>query len=371
VSSKREVPLVLVVDDDVTTNRMIQAILGRAGFRTATAASAAGALAAFKEHHPDLVLLDVNLPDGSGFDVCLQLQAHPGASPAPVLFISANDDISSKLKGFEAGGVDYIPKPVSGEEVIARVSTHLRLKEASETLARLHAERIQRLASAQETLMPPPADLPEARFEIALRQVLLAGGDFYDVIPTGNRVVDYMVADASGHDLAASFWTASLKTLLGEYATPFQSPREVLRSINNALCRILPQGIYFTLLYARLNRQTGKLRLVNAAHPPALLLAADGASGVFLRQSGDVVGTFPDAVFDSMEVKVRPGDRLFLFTDGLIELRGAREEGMSRLLETACASRGLRLQDQVQRIYQQTVEAVEVTDDIVLMGVEV
>jgi sigma-B regulation protein RsbU (phosphoserine phosphatase) len=367
----RLAPLVFVVDDDVTTNRMIQAILSRAGFRTTGAFTATGALAGFREHRPDLVLLDVNLPDGSGFEVCRRMQTVQGAVQTPVLFISANEDVPSKLQGFEAGGVDYIPKPVSGEEMLARVSTHLRLRQASETLARLQAERIQRLASAQETLMPTPADLPEAKFEIALQQVLQAGGDFYDVIPIGSRVTDYIVADTSGHDLAASFWTAALKTLISEYATPAQSPRDVLRSINNSLCRILPQGIYFTVIYGRLNRQSSKLLLVSAAHPPALLVRRGGACGELLRQASDVVGSFPDATFDSIEVTVRPGDRFFLFTDGLIELHGAREAGLSCLRETACAFPDLSLRDHVREIHHKLVDGLELRDDIVLMGVEV
>ena len=108
-------------------------------------------------------------------------------------------------------GTDYITKPIVGAEEIARVRTHLRLRQAYEMLAELQAERVQQLASAQRNLMPRPKDFPEARFQVSLRQALAAGGDFYDVIPAGQDSVDYLVADASGHDLAASLWTASLK----------------------------------------------------------------------------------------------------------------------------------------------------------------
>jgi len=150
----RRSPLILIVDDDTVTNQMIQTILAWAGFDTACAFDVAGPLAGIREHHPDLILLDVRLPDGSGFDVCRQIQGEPGASQAPVLFISSNEDVSTKVQGFEAGGVDYITKPLAGAEIIARVRTHLRLKQAYEMLAELQAERIQWLATAQEALMP-------------------------------------------------------------------------------------------------------------------------------------------------------------------------------------------------------------------------
>jgi phosphoserine phosphatase RsbU/P len=100
--------------------------------------------------------------------------------------------------------VDYITKPFAGAEILARVRTHLRLRAAHEALAELEADRVQRLVSSQQSLMPLPEDVPEARFEICIRQALKAGGDFYDVIPSGNRIVDHVVTDASGHDLGVS-----------------------------------------------------------------------------------------------------------------------------------------------------------------------
>ena len=88
--------------------------------------------------------------------------------------------------------------------MIARVRTHLRLRHAHQRLAELQAERLHQLADAQQNLMPRAEDLPEARFEVSIRPVLAAGGDFYDVFPAGEGIMDYLVADASGHNLAAS-----------------------------------------------------------------------------------------------------------------------------------------------------------------------
>lgn len=366
-----QAPQVLVVDDDPTTNRMLQGILARGGFRATPAFDASQALRYVADSPPDLVLLDVNLPDGNGLDVCRRLRNGAASGHIPVLFISSDDEVATKVKGFEAGAVDYIPKPFAGEEVLARVGTQLRLKKAYESLAELQAERIQRLASAQETLMPQPVQFPEARFEVSLKQVSSAGGDFYDVIAVGHQVVDYIVSDASGHDLASSFWTASLKSLLSTYSNPASSPREVLRSINGTLCRILPQGVFFTMVYARLNRVTGKLLLVNAGHPPAILIGPNRPEPLVVRQEGDLIGAFADVAFDSVEIPVRRGDRLMLSSDGLIELFGHWETGLARL-STACqARRGEPLGEMVHAVVAELTHGVRVTDDIVLMGVEV
>jgi len=369
--SLRRTPLILVVDDDPTTNRMLQGILVRGGFRVAQAANVAEALSRVTAEPPDLVLLDVQLPDGSGYDLCRRLHHGVGLTASPVLFISSNEDIGAKVMGFDAGGVDYITKPLAGAEVLARVSTHLRLKHASERLVELQAEQIQRLAGAQVTLMPMPEELPEAAFSASLVQVLSAGGDFYDVIPVGDRVTDYVVADASGHNLASSFWTASLKALLGEYAEAARQPLGIVQAINVALCRILPVGTFFTLLYARLNRQTARLTVVNAGHPPALLLRRQDHRMEVIWQNGDVAGAFKDAVFGAMEVPVRGGDRLFLYSDGLVELNGSRLIGIERLRE-ACLARGSEaLGPAVLAIQQGVTKGIRPDDDLLLMGVDV
>ena len=363
-------PLVFIVDDDISIVRTIDGFLKRAGFRTDSAEDVAGALEGIRAKRPDLVLLDVNLPDGSGFDVCKTLNNEASALTTPILFISANEDTSTKVRGFEVGGVDYITKPIVGAEVIARVRTHLRLKRAYERLAELQAERLHQLASAQRTLMPRPQDLPEAHFHVSIRQVLTAGGDFYDVIPAGQGVVDYLVADASGHDLAASLWTASLKALAAEYAGPLNLPVEIVRAINNSLCHILPRGAFFTLIYARVNHQTGRISLINAGHPPAIVSRSAAEEPLILRQEGDVVGAFADAVFGVAEVTLQPGDRLFLYTDGLIEGRGPYEEGLERLARACLARQNLPLRDAIPAVVEDVAVGPSPADDTLLMGVE-
>jgi sigma-B regulation protein RsbU (phosphoserine phosphatase) len=368
---KPKIPQILVVDDDITTNTILQKIMARAGFAATAAYTAAEAHNRVRDQVPDLVLLDINLPDADGLDVCHQLRGSARTSRTPVLFISANHDLATKVRGFEAGAVDYIPKPFAFEEVVARVSTHLRLKQAYESLADLQAERVQRLTRAQEILMPRPADLPAAQFAVSMQQVLQAGGDFYDVIPVGGNVFDYIVADASGHDLAAALWTAALKALLGEYASPINSPRDVLQSINSALGRILPPGVFFTLIYARLNRQTGRLSLANAGHPPAIVMHRQADQSTIVHQEGDVLGAFADGSFGAMDLQLRPGDRFFLYSDGLIEWSGQRETGLHRLLSACDGSRTGTLQENVSAVFAAVAAEAAAKDDVLFMGVEV
>lgn len=82
---------------------------------------------AAKEPHPDLILLDVMMPEMNGYEVCQQLKQIPSTSEIPVIFVTALDDLIGELRGFDVGGVDYILKPVIPEIVLARVKTHIEL----------------------------------------------------------------------------------------------------------------------------------------------------------------------------------------------------------------------------------------------------
>lgn len=362
--------LVLIVDDDPVTVRMLMGILGNAGFGTASAGSGGEAITQSLALRPDLVLLDVHLPDMDGFTVCKRMRSNSATADTPVLFISATEDTLVKAQGFDAGGVDYITKPLAGVEVIARVKTHLRLKHAYETLERLQAERVERLAASQKLILPTPDLMPDARFAVALKQIHGAGGDFYDVIPVGEGLVDYIVADASGHELETSLWTTAMKTLLHEHARSMFDPTGILRAVNRSLCRVMPDGLFFTVLYARLNRQSGKLTLVNGGHPPAICLRK-GDSFDVIDQTGDVIGAFSDASFEAKDIQLSRGDRFFLYTDGLVENNGGgRDVGIS-VLGCLCQSyRELPLSELVDAATIEMLGRTEVSDDIVLLGVE-
>jgi phosphoserine phosphatase RsbU/P len=364
-------PLVFIVDDDMVATRIIERTLLRSGIKSEVAHDVAAALNGIRQHPPDLILLDVSLPDGTGLDMCRQLQAEPGLSQIPVIFISAHEDVATKLKAFDAGAVDYIAKPLAAAEVLARVRTHLRLKRAYESLAQLQAQRIQNLAMAQKAIMPQPEDVPGARFEVAMRQVLKAGGDFYDVVPAGENVVDYIVADASGHDLAASIWTAALKTLLSEHSQSINTPRDVLQFINSSLLRIVPEGVFFTLVHARLNRASRELSLISAGHPPAILVPQGGGTMQVVRQSGDVLGAFSEVFFHCTVLPVIPGDRIFLYTDGLVEMQNDTEAGRANLLELLMQYRSEPLDRVVNRVVGDLCFGGPCRDDVVLMGIEV
>jgi signal transduction histidine kinase len=121
-------PVVLVVDDTPENLRLLHSLLSTRGFDVRPVTSGAEALRVVDAAPPDLVLLDVTMPVMDGFEVCRRLRAHPAHADIPVIFVTALTDVHDKVKGFEAGGDDYITKPFQIEEVTARVSHHIALR---------------------------------------------------------------------------------------------------------------------------------------------------------------------------------------------------------------------------------------------------
>jgi DNA-binding response OmpR family regulator/DNA-binding CsgD family transcriptional regulator len=142
---------VLLVDDNPANLGVLIDVLGKAGYRPLVAEDGERALHQMTHVQPDIVLLDVGMPGIDGFETCRRMKAQPGWADLPVLFMTARDDIVDKVAGFAAGAVDYITKPLQPDEVVARVKTHLRLRELQAELEEKNAElaeRNERLAAA-------------------------------------------------------------------------------------------------------------------------------------------------------------------------------------------------------------------------------
>lgn len=136
---------ILIVDDKPANLRILSTILTKAGHKVRAVTSGNMALITAKTMPPDIILLDVKMPDIDGYQVCQKLKQFPETAEIPIIFLSALQDVENKVKAFEAGGVDYIIKPFQFEEVLARVSIHISLKHAHNQLQKLNKELEKRV----------------------------------------------------------------------------------------------------------------------------------------------------------------------------------------------------------------------------------
>ncbi len=144
MTEKKEENRILVVDDIEENLKVLSETLIEEGFYPLQAKNGERAIQIAKKAKPDLILLDIKMPDMDGFETIALLKADPDTAEIPVIFISALNQIEDKVRGFRAGAVDYVSKPFQKEEVIARVSTHLRLRAALKAVE-LERERSDRL----------------------------------------------------------------------------------------------------------------------------------------------------------------------------------------------------------------------------------
>lgn len=146
---------ILIVDDTPVNLRLLSELLANKGYEVRAVTSGAMALTVVQSAPPELILLDIRMPEMDGFEVCQQLKADPSTCHIPVIFISALDEVWDKLRGFSVGAVDYITKPFQVIEVLARVEAHLSLRRLQQQLQ----EQNQRLQLEVQRRMKAESEL--------------------------------------------------------------------------------------------------------------------------------------------------------------------------------------------------------------------
>jgi len=141
VEEKGGNPLIFIAEDIPKNLQVLCNILRKESYRISAAGNGRQALNMIPEVRPDLILLDIMMPDINGFDVCEELQKNPKTKEIPIIFLTAKAETADIVRGLKAGAVDYITKPFNGAELLARVRTHLELKFAREELKELIATR--------------------------------------------------------------------------------------------------------------------------------------------------------------------------------------------------------------------------------------
>ncbi len=168
----------LVVDDDRLARQTMDIFLTREGYKVRCASNGEAALMLAGEDSPELILLDIRLPDMDGFEVCRRLKEDPQTANIPVIFISGLEEVADKVKGFEAGGVDYITKSFQREEVLARLETHLALRRLQKQIEAQNVQLQQEIAkskSAEEALADRTGQLERINRELVALNAELDG----------------------------------------------------------------------------------------------------------------------------------------------------------------------------------------------------
>jgi phosphoserine phosphatase RsbU/P len=324
-----EKKLVLVVDDATANLQMVHSML-KDDFKIRVATSGAKALALVKtKPQPDLILLDVTMPEMDGYEVCTLLKASAEFRDIPVIFLTGKTETDDETKGFEVGAVDYIHKPFSPAVVKARVHTHLVLREAREQLARQLLSINNELEMAREIQVSIlPHEIPRVRgLEIAARYLPMTSvaGDFYDFIIVDEKHLGILVADVSGHGLPAALIASMLKAALAAQSPHACDPGRVLAGLNQSLCGKFKRH-FATAAYVFVDIEKKSMSYAAAGHPPLLLWHTSTGSASEVLENGLPLGLLPEATYSVVEVPVEPDDKALLYTDGIPETTSPSEQ---------------------------------------------
>lgn len=362
---------VLIIDDSETVRRLLQMYLLTGDYQVVEASNGRMGLTIAAEKKPDLIILDINMPIMDGYSVCAHLQQDKELSSIPILMLSSLNDTESKIRAFELGAVDYITKPVTKGELLARIQTHLTisklttsLQEANKELLKNQKQLLENLHAAadlQKSLLPKSIpDCKKFHFASYFKPCQEVGGDIFNIQRLDSEHVALYVIDVSGHGFSAAMMTAIANQALSNSGTIVTSvsangertvtpPHLVIQALDQEfpLSRF---NLYMTIIYLLVNTKEDTFRYCCAGHPPAIHILPDGTINT-LNAGGPPAG-MGDGVWEEGKGHLNYGDRIFFYTDGLSEYHNGNGKLYSshRLLQSMQNVRELPLQAAVQNI---------------------
>ena len=353
---------ILLVDPDDDSRLLLGLILEEAGESEVRAcesfAQAMALLEAPAERaaawRPELAIFAAAMPGMDGLEACRRLKALPDCAEVPVLVSGPDLDAEALSGAFAAGAADFLRKPFNVAEVRMRVGNALRLsreiarrEERESELARALGALSRDLEAAavlQRSLLPDP----QARFRGVearwrFRPSAAVGGDLLGLAAPGERVLSLYLLDVAGHGVPAALHSVGLARLLSPAARGSMAfdgegrprgPAEVAARLNESYAAARGPVQFLTMIYATLDLDTREFAYVQAGHP-GLILRRHGCPAVVLSDGDLPVGLFPGTAFERRTLALQPGDRLLLYSDGVIEserVADAELFGQERLL---------------------------------------
>ena len=386
---------ILVIDDDTDILALLEMSLVSDGFNVVTANNGISGLQNAKAKQPDLILLDVMLPQMDGLEVIKKLKEDAATRAIPVLWLTAKSQTADKLRGLEIGGDDYITKPFDLREVTARINAVLgRTRPVKYINPLINAmgdsfseagvaelgSHLQAAAEIQMKLLPdkPPVC---ATFDFAtmFKSSTSVSGDFYDFIPLSDTRLAIVLGDVKGHGIPAALLMVMIQTASRLLSNEANCPSTVLKRINTLLFHNTDLEQFATMVYGILEIDTGKFTYSNGGHCPPIHFirnmedaknpAKSKTQIELLETGGMLIGAFDIATFSYETCLLSPGDVLLLYTDGVTETEGRIPNdfyGEERLIE--CFSKNLTLSaeslcDVLQSDLMEFSGTTQLTDD--------
>jgi phosphoserine phosphatase RsbU/P len=331
---------VLLADDQPHVLDALQLLLKSHGYQTEAVMQPGRVVEALEANDFDAVLMDLNYTrdttaGGEGLELVSQIRSID--ETVPLVVMTAWSTVDLAVEAMRRGASDFVQKPWQNRQLLEKLQTQIERHHALLQAQRQRESELQDAREIQAKLLPTNIPQP-AGYEIAgvSQPVRFVGGDYYDVIRIDDSHTAVCIADVAGKGLPAALLMSSLQAALKPLARQALEPRELCNRLNHVMCEITPVGKFISFFYAVLDHQQRRLTYCNAGHNPPIHIWADGTV-IELNAAGAVLGQFPDWIYQQSELRLSSGDKLVLFTDGLVEASDDSDElfGEERVAQVA------------------------------------
>ncbi len=377
-------PRTLIADDQPDILEALRLLLKQHGYQVETAASPGAILQALEARSFDVLLMDLNYTRDTtsgqeGLDLLSRIQA---VDPAlPVVVMTAWGSIELAVEAMHRGVGDFVLKPWDNSRLLTILNAQVvqgqvrRRAQDQESSKRQLGREILEAKEIQRGLLPK--EIPQfPGFEISgvWQPARVVGGDYFDVYALSDSRVALCIADVVGKGMPAALLMSNLQAAVKGSTAEACDPSHLCAKVNAFVCSHLGPEKFITLFYGLLDLPTRKLLYTNAGHNAPALVRTDG-SYFRLRHVGPVLGVFPEAGYELDEAELTPGDRLVMFTDGVVEAANSTDEefGERRLLRLVVENRKCSATSLQSKILSTAAEFAggEFQDDATLLIVAV
>lgn len=357
---------ILVVDDDQYINRLVQIRLKNSGYIARSASDGAEAIATIRANQPDLLFLDVSMPEIDGLEVLKTIRAEN--RDIAVIMMTAFGSESVAVEALRLGADDYLRKPFEPAEfqaVFSRTARRLILARQNALLQARLAQEMQRAAQVQLDLLPQTSlQIPGFTLAAHFEPARAVSGDFYDWYLDGQGYPTLTLGDVMGKGMPAALLMATVRATM-RAAGRDRSPGDALATAAASLGPDLERSESFvTLFHARLQPDTCTLTYSNAGHGLGFVLRRNGSMEPIVANALPL-GILAEETYAESMVHFAPGDALYIYSDGLLDAPGQLEE--AALIHIARTATDVH--SAVENLVEQArAQMTELPDDLTVMA---
>lgn len=340
---------VLVVEDDRTSQVVLASILRSEGFDVVTADDGRRGIDVFVHEQPDLVLMDIEMPEMDGYEATAAIKGMCGDRFVPVIFLTATANEKRLARCVEVGGDDFMTKPYSRVMLRAKIDALMRIRELYSTVAsqndelRQHQMRIDREQRVAEkvfsTMLRPSASIREC-LRTRLQPMGGFNGDLLLAARTPSGSLHVLLGDFTGHGLSAAIGSVPMSDVFYDMTSRGYAMRDILVEINRKLRTVLPTGMFCAATYVVLDPNQHSVAVWCGGNPELLVRGLDGTIRRRVVSSHLPLGILdsPDMDLSMEEIPVQKDERIYLYTDGVVEATdgGGEMFGQHRVDRALC-----------------------------------